>query len=69
MRRKTRPTLTITLYPEGYQLAVKDADGVRYYYAPDVELCRSLVAHFAAEGIVTGRDPLAAVKPPSWSDS
>jgi hypothetical protein len=61
----TRPTLTITPYSEGYQLTVKGADGVRHYYASDAEHCRSLVIRFAAEGIVTGRDPLATMRLPS----
>lgn len=61
--RNRRPTLKITAYAQGYQLAVQDRHSVRYYYRATADGAASLAARLMADGVVViGRDALEALR-------
>ena len=56
-------TLTVRKFREGYQLAVRDRAGIRYYYRVTPEGASRLAARLMRDGhAVIGRDALETLK-------
>lgn len=63
IHRNRRPSLKVTAYAQGYQLAVQDRHGVRYYYRATPEGAATLAARLMVDGaVVIGRDALEALR-------